>query len=390
MKATIFTILTIGMLTTFVTGQVVICDSIVFEAGKTKISESSTKTVLNIPVMVKTMEFFDISLTAYLEKPATKQVQQSLAMKRIREICNLLIDQNLGSHLGGIEIVSVDGLGKKAIPTGPYSNRVDIIIREQFPDPGNEECDENEIRVLPVEPDTIITSAGGTQVIIKGGSFYPGRNSDYIFEIKELITTDDFMNYNVSTTTADRQIIKTARAIRILAIPLYPVSAVPVKLQKPAVILIPYSDSSKRGPLSLFYQVKDYKSYITWKKTNDTTTLKQYGGKKFYKINVNQLGWLMVGEYVSSCNCSIAIPRFQEQKMSITYPDWGSVVFFENIRDNLIDLPCAEGTRGMMTSVRAYDKSGQMFSLNRTFSAPESKKGDIGIYKIRKKDYVKL
>ncbi len=175
-----------------------------------------------------------------------------------------------------------------------------------------------------------------------------------------------------------------------MAIPLYPVSTVPVKLQKPAVILIPYSDSSKRGPLSLFYQAKDYKSFITWKKTNDTTTLKQYGGKKFYKINVNQLGWLMVGEYVSSCNCSITFPLFQQQKMSIIYPDLGAVVFFDNSRANLFKIPCGIRDHGFRTFTKAYDQSGHMFFLNRTFSAPEMAKKNIGIYKIRKRDYIKL
>ena len=67
-----------------------------------------------------------------------------------------------------------------------------------------------------------------------------------------------------------------------------------------------------------------------------------------------------------------------------------SVIFFENMRENVINLPCAEGDRGLITSILAFDKSGQMFSLDRTFSTPETKKGDIGIYKIRKKDYIKL
>jgi hypothetical protein len=390
MKATIFTILTIGRLTTFATGQVIICDSIVFEEGKSKISESSEKTVVKIPERVKTMEFFDISLTAYLEKPATKQVEQSLAMNRIREICTLLTGQNLGSHISSIEIVSMNGTGKKAIQTGPYRNRVDIIIREQSQPPGKEERDDDEIRVLPAEPDTVITSDMGTQVQIKGGSFYPYKISDYQYEIKELVTADDFINHNVSKTTADQQVIQNARAIRILAMPIYPVPPVPFKLQKPAVILFPCPDSSRRGPLTLFYQAKDQKSFITWKKTRDTTSIKQYGGKKFYKVHVNQLGWAMVGEYVSSCNCSLTIPRFQEQKLSITYPDCGSVFFFENIGDKIINLPCAAGRRGIVISGMAFDQSGQMYSLDLTFSAPEPKKEDILIYKIRKKDYVKL
>lgn len=390
MKGIILNILAIFILSSFASGQVVLYDTIVFDEEKSKLTESAVKTLLKIPETVKTLDYFEISLTGYLEKPNAGQVQQSLAMKRIREICKQLVEQNLGNHVGSVEIVSVGMPGKKMDSKGEYQNRVDIMIREQFPAPLKEDCDEDEIRLFPLEPDTIITLAGGTQVVIKGGTFYPGKTSDYTFDIKELITTDDFLGNNVSTTTADRQVIKTPRAIRILALPNDPGSAAPVKMQKPAVILIPCLDSSASVPLTLFYQAKDSKSYITWKKSYDTTTLKQYGGKKFYRIHVNQLGWVMVGKYVTSCNCSLAIPRFQEQKMSIVYPDLGSVVYFENIRDPQIGLPCPEGPRGMITSASAIDKSGQIFLLNSVFSTPETAKNNIGIYRIRKRDYVKL
>ncbi len=391
MKGTIFTILTICMLTSIATGQVIICDSIVFEAGKSQISESSTKTVLNIPEMVRTMEFFDISLTAYSEKPDIKQVKQSLAMKRIREICNYLIRQNLGSHITDIDIVYDDGAWEKAIGKGNHRNRVDIAIREQLPVPHKDELNEDEIAAAPAEPDTIITTSKGIQIIIMGGTFDPFKSSDYFFDIKELNTTDDFVNHNVSTTTWDRQIIQAAYAIRVMAIPKNPSAPALIKIKKPIIVMIPVEDSLTSKTLSLLYQAKNNKPFTTWKETNSAPVFRKYGDNMFYKIQVNQLGWFMVGEILTSCNCCrITFPQFQIQKMNLVYPDKGSVIFFENIRENVINLPCAEGDRGLITSIIAYDKSGQMFSLDRTFSTPETKKGDIGIYKIRKKDYVKL
>jgi len=379
------------MLTLTSTAQVIICDSIVFEPGKPKISESSTKTVLKIPEMVRTMEFFDISLTAYLDKPATKQLQQSLAMKRIREICNYLIRQNLGSHITDIEIVYDDGAGGKATAKGNHRNRIDIAIREQFPVPQKDELNEDEIAAAPADPDTIITTSKGIQIIIMGGTFDPFKSSDYFFDIKELNTTDDFVSHNVSTTTWDSQIIQAACAIRVLAIPKNPSAPALVKIQKPIIVMIPVEDSLKSKTLSLYYQAKNNKPFTTWKETNNAPVFRKYGDNMFYKIQVNQLGWFMVGAILTSCNCCrIKFPQFQVQKMNIIYPDKGSVVFFENIRDNVINLPCAEGDRGLITSIIAYDNSGQMFSLDRTFSTPETKKGDIGIYKIRKKDYIKL
>ena len=372
------------------TSQVIICDSLFFEAGKSKIALTSTKTLLKIPEKVRTMALYDITLTAYIEKSSGRKSKQPLVMNRFQEICKFLIKQDMGSHIRDIEIVTVNDTGKTPVSYSHVRNRIDVTIEEKFPDPEQKVATDEEVSAPAIEPDTLITSTKGTRIKIQGGSFFPLKISDYRFEIKELFTTDDFISNNVSTTTADNKIIANAFALRILAIPKNPSSPVPGKLQKPAMIMIPYTDSLKSGPLTVFYQARNNKSFITWKKTNDTAMHKQYGGNNFYMINVTQLGWVMIGGLLTSCNCRIITPRFQEQKMRIGYPDLGSVVFLDNSRENMFNIPCGEGDRGFKTIIQASDQSGQIFSLERTFWAPETAKDNIGVYKIRKRDYVKL
>ena len=390
MKKIVSALFTVMVLTYAAISQVTVCDSLFFEAGKSKISSTSTKILLKIPQKVKMMALYDITLTAYMEKSSGQKSKQSLVMNRFQEICKFLIKQDMGSHIRDIEIVTVGGTEQNAILIGHVRNRIDVTIEEKFPDPEKIEQIPDETTALASEPDTVITSAQGTRIKIQGGSFFPLKISDYHFEIKELLTTDDFIDNNVSTTTTDNFIIANARAIRILAIPKNPSSPVPGKLQKPAIIMIPYTDSLKSGPLTVFYQARNNKSFITWKKTNDTAMHKQYGGNNFYMINVTQLGWVMIGGLLTSCNCRIITPRFQEQKMRIGYPDLGSVVFLDNSRENMFNIPCGEGDRGFKTIIQASDQSGQIFSLERTFWAPETAKDNIGVYKIRKRDYVKL
>ena len=389
MKKIVFALFTVMVLTYAAISQVTVCDSLFFEAGKSKISSTSMKILLKIPQKVKTMALYDITLTAYIEKSSGQKSKQSLVMNRFQEICKFLIKQDMGSHIRDIEIVTVGGTGKNAILIGRVRNRIDVTIEEQFPDPEKKEQSPDEITTLPPEADTVITSAKGTRIKIQGGSFFPLKISDYRFEIKELFTTDDFIDNNVSTTTTDNMIIANACALRILAIPKNPSSPVPGKLQKPAIIMIPYADSLKSGPLTVFYQARNNKSFVNWKKTNDTAMHKQYGGNKFYMIDVNQLGWVMVGALLTSCNCKITTPQFQEQRLIIVYPDWGSVVFFDNNnQENMNNIPCAEGERGFEIFIKARDRTGQMFSLEKTFLTPGINKESIEIYKIRKGDFM--
>jgi hypothetical protein len=284
----------------------------------------------------------------------------------------------------------VGSMENNAILIGHIKNRIDVTIEEQFPGPEKEEQYSQELTVLPSEPDTVIISKNGTWVKIQGDSFFPLKISDYNFEIKKLFSTDDFVNNNVSTNTSDHQVIKNASAIRILAIPKNTSSSIPVKFQKPAIIMIPVEDSLTSKRLTIFYQAKDSKSFITWKITRDSTLLKHYAGNNFFMINVTQLGWVMVGVVMTTCNCRITTPQFQEQQLKVVYPDLGSVVFFEHSREKFFNIPCASGGRGLQISTKAFDQSGRMFSLEKTFLSSVIKKDKFGIYKIRKSDYVRL
>jgi hypothetical protein len=348
----------------------------------------ATKVLLTITEKIKKIKLFEIALTAYIEMPDKQKPQQSIAMKRFQEICKYLINKNMGFHIREIEIVEIAGTANSS-RIARLKNMIDVTIREKFPNPAVNDTDTKEATALAIEGDTVITTTRGTRVKISGGSFFPSKISDYNIEIKEILTPDDFINNNISTTTSDRQVIKTANAIRVLAIPKNSSSPVPVKLQKPATILIPVADSLTSEGLTLFYQAKDNKSFITWKKTRDSTFLKHYDGNSFYMAKVFQLGWVMVGTLLASCNCRIIAPKFQEQRSIVIYPDWGSVVFFDNNdREDMFNIPCAEGARGFEISIKASDHTGQMFSLEKTFLTPSMIKESIGIYQIRKSDYV--
>ncbi|MCX6279005.1 MAG: hypothetical protein NT004_13065 [Bacteroidetes bacterium] len=390
MKRIVLTALIVVVIAFAAFSQAIICYSIFFDTGKSKISLEATKILLTITEKIKKINLFEITLTAYIEKPDKQKPQQSLTMKRFQEVCKYLINQNMGLHIRDIEIVDIAETANSSRIVR-LKNRIDVTIREKFPNPAINDTDTKEVTALTIESDTVITAASGTQVKIEGGSFFPSKISDYNIEIKELLTTDDLINNNISTTTSDRRVIKTASAIRIMAIPRNSSSLVPVKLQKPVIILIPVADTLTSEGLTLFYQAKDNKSFITWKKTRDSITLKQYDGNTFYMIKVCQLGWVVVGTLLNSCNCRIITPKFQEQGLIIVYPDWGSVVFFDNNnRENMINIPCAEGERGFKISIQASDHTGQMFSLEKTFLTPGINKESIGIYKIRKSDYVRF
>ena len=391
MKRIVSTVFSVLIITIMATSQVILSDSIFFEAGKSNMSCASTKTLEKIIGKVKTVKYYEITLTAYVDKSSVPKKRQSLAMERFQEICTYLIKNNMGPHIRDIEIVTMNGADISAVSYSRFKNRIDMTIEEQFPDPEKENSNRDEITELPSEPDTVITTAKGTRVKIQGGSFFPLKISDYTFEIKELFTPDDFIHNNISTTTSDRFVIKTASAFRILAIPKNSSSPIPVKLQKPVIILIPVADSLIGEKLILFYQAIDSKSFITWKRTMDSTIYQHYDGNSFYMIKVCQLGWVMVGTLLTSCNCIITTPRFQEQKLNIVYPDMGTVVFFDNNnREYLFNIPCAQGEQGFKIFIQACDHTGQMFSLERTFSMSTIKKETSSIYKIRKRDYVKL
>ena len=367
--------------------QAVGVDSIFFEAGKTKISSGSVKTLSKITEKVKTMQLYDITLTAYTNKPSAQKPQQSLAMKRLQELCKYLIRQNIGLHIRDIEIVTVNGAGREPVSFDLLKNRIDVTILEQFPDQDKVKHDQDEKAMGMPEADTIIKSAKGTWIKIQGGSFFPHRISDFRFEIKELFTTDDFISNNISTTTFEGKSILAARAFRILALPQNPTVPVPAKFQKPAVVLIPVIDSSGFRRLYLFYQAKDQKSYLTWKKTMDSTSRKKYEGGDYYMVKVNQTGWALIGTLNTSCNCSITVPRLQEQKLVVSYPDLGTVIFLDKRGENLFTIPCVAGEGKIKISVKAFDRSGKMFSLEKILAARPGKSGNSVNYKIRKRDF---
>ena len=332
------------MITFTAASQVILYDSIFFETGKPRISSASAKILLKITEKAKTMKYYEITLSAYLEKQANQKPQQSLALKRFQEICNFLIKQSMGTHIRDIEMVTVNSKEKNTVQFYRVKNRIDVTIREQFPDPAKEESDAEEELTLAPEPDTVITTKNGTRITIQGGSFYPLKNSDYVFEIKELLTTDDFINSNVSTTTSDRLLIKNARAIRILAIPGNRSLPMPVQIQKPVIILIPATDSAITCKLAIFYQAKDGKPFISWKKSRDSTTVRKLSGMTSHMITTTHLGWAMVGVLMTSCqSCMLSTPQFQQQ-----------------------------------------NSTGKILLL------PDQIKGNNGIYKFRKCDYARL
>jgi hypothetical protein len=372
-----------------VNSQIIIFDSLFFEEGKSILMPGSSNTLQKIPGQIKGLKEYEIYLKAYKESPKSENVQSAIVDERLQIVCKYLIDKNMGSSIRDVEIVSNEKVNPESGHSTMNGNMIIVSIKEKFPEPYHSQYLTSQSSEAFIENDTIFSLSSGIQIKISAGSFAPSKISDYRFEIKEILSSDDFAYNNMSTQTSDRRVIRSAAAIFILVTPRLSSTPIPIRIQKPVILLFPmHADSASYPKISIFDKATDSKSFTTWEKTNEHVMIEHYGGKEYYMVSLTRLGWVLLGEFVSACNCCIIqTPHFQHEKMNIIYLDRISVISFDD-RFNIFQIPCTEN--GIRIKIFASDSKGRIFLFDRTINKFAKTGMTQNVIKIRKRDFEKL
>ena len=385
--------------------QSILCDNLLFEPESSILTIQMKNQVDQLLDKTMSIRRRHIGLTVWHNDDPQSIAKTTLAENRMRNLFAYLIAKNCGNLVSEIRIKPLKSDSLLRYDSLQQANLIEFCILERFPDDNDIENDtiwETIRQVVPLtvirEPDTIIRGANGTLVRFQGRSLGSYKLSDFRYEIDEMFNNDAIGNNNMSTMTNTGALIASFRAVRIWAVSLNPEIPVPASLLVGATILIPV-DSTTETPdprnIIAFRPGKGSKSFITWSKSGDSLRVETYGGRRYFMLQTDAMGYLAIGKLNQSrTTFYMQIPRFRKIKITVKSDSDNALAIFNDPDQKVIRLKPgdlqSDGLKDFSLTAEAVDNSGNLYALNQTSFNRFAIKKKKDCFQIRKKDFQKL
>jgi len=385
--------------------QKILCDNLLFEPGASILTIQMKNQVDQLLEKTRSIRRRHIGLTVWQNDDPQSISRTTLAENRMRNLFAYLIAKNCGNLVREIRIKPLKSDSLLRTDSLRQDNLIEFCILERFPDDNdilNDTILEIIRQVIPLtvirEPDTIIRGANGTLVRFQGRSLGPYKLSDFRYEIDEMFNNEAIGNNNMSTMTNTGSLIASFKAVRIWAIPLNPEIPVPASLQVRATILIPVdsamNNTEPRNMLA-FRPGKGSKSFITWSKSGDSLRVEMYGGRRYFMLQTDAMGYLAIGKLNQARTpFFVQIPRFRKIKITVKSDSDNVLAIFNDPDQRIIRLiPSDFGSdvlKDFSLTAEAVDNSGNLYVLNQTTFDRFINKKKKNSFEMRKKDFQKL
>jgi len=387
--------------------QATLCESLEFETGSSVMTTETKDKLDKLCNMGLDARRVRVGLTLWQDNETAPTIKATLAECRMRTVFAYLIAKNFGNLVSEIRIKPLQTVSLNRAGTTQPINQIEICILEKFPDDNDDEILKEAIPEKILEkfpgsfvkkPDTIIRGPHGTLIRFTGGSFEPFRFSDFQFQLDEMFTTEAIGNHNMSTMTTTGALVASFKAVRISVAPVNPEIPLPATLKVKATLLIPV-DSAMENPtgenMVVMLPGKGSKPFITWNKTVDKPRMEMYGGRKYFVVQTDVMGYIAIGRLNSLRTAFfVKIPRFSELKITLKSDSDNSIALFNNPDQSKIRLMPGEIHPAILKeffiSAEAIDRSGNLYVLKKTVLDKFVSKKNKNCITIRKKDFVKL
>lgn len=370
--------------------QVNQCERLEFVKGSPKLTKKSQNMLNQLCVDAAKVLNSQINITVWQNDITGLRQDFGLTESRMRNLFSCLIEKNCSHLMGEVNIQQIppDGF----INTGRFED-VQICVVEVFP-----EIETEVYYPRYIESDTIIRGKSGTLIRFPAGFFEPAKLTEFDYRVDEIFTIDDLSSHNMSTMTSDGGLIKNFKSLKVSVIPRNPQISSPEYLFSPFTILIPVDTLKgfdKKLKMQVFVPGKKNRSFITWNKTEDYPPIEIYGGKSYYCLQTNTLGYLAVGIYEKSKKpVVLKVPKFRKIEVAVASEYAGTMEIHQKTNPETIRLsagrPILSGANDLVISAEGMTKSGRLFVLKKAALDDFAQKNKSDYFVLRKRDFVKL
>lgn len=290
--------LTIGLLFSIKTyGQDIHIHNIYFPNNETEINKKDSDILNSFMDSIEVSVNCTISIVGFADNLGDEKLNYTLSEKRAISVKSYLLSKgiladNITANASGPVL---DPNKNKTENERQFNRRVEVKIscaldkKEELKSIGNS--------IPNFENDTVIKGAGGTELKIKKGAFYPQKIKDITIEIKDLTGYCDSLPEDVEMATENGVCLESGGMAFISAT--YKKKPTKKSFENAFEVKIPIQNNDTTMDFYIAVRPKNG-GKLRWRKANGKIISEN--GKKYYTYETNFLGGFNCDKVVGNCN----------------------------------------------------------------------------------------